>query len=388
MRICHVSPHLPPDQGANALLPAQLGHWSRARGYEVAYVAHESAQFGPRSQAAMPGAALAGPVRWLPRRARSPLARTLRIDAWRLARRIRAALDEVAAQADLLHLHSNGLIIEVAAAWARRRRLPYVLTLYGTEIWHYRRRWPVDPFTAAYRQAAQVTFYSQGLLDRARALGLDRPGLSVVYPAVGDAFAAREPADRDACRQALGLKEPHIVLNVKRLHALAGQRFLIEAFGRIARARSGTRLVICGTGSLRDTLEHQARRAGVADRVTFTGLVTNEDVARYAAAAEIFVLPSLLEALPTVAVEALACGTPVISADHPGGLELHELFGDDVAIVPRENVDALAAALERALQAPRRTRPETHAVIDARFRPAAVQAQYDAVYARAQSPRP
>ena len=58
-----------------------------------------------------------------------------------------------------------------------------------------------------------------------------------------------------------------------------------------------------------------------------------------------FVLPSLLEALPTVAVEALACGTPVVSADHPGGVELHGLFGDDVAVVPREDSGRLAAAL-------------------------------------------
>src|SRR3712207_7036370 len=38
MRVCHVSPHLPPDQAANALLPAQIGAWSRARGIDVSFV--------------------------------------------------------------------------------------------------------------------------------------------------------------------------------------------------------------------------------------------------------------------------------------------------------------------------------------------------------------
>ena len=70
--------------------------------------------------------------------------------------------------------------------------------------------------------------------------------------------------------------------------------------------------------------------------VTFAGLVDNALVARYCAAADLFVLPSLLEALPTVAVEALACGTPVVSSDNPGGVELHGVFGDDVAVVPKE----------------------------------------------------
>ena len=44
MRICHVSPHLPPDQAANALLPAEIGAWAHARGETVTFVAHEPAQ--------------------------------------------------------------------------------------------------------------------------------------------------------------------------------------------------------------------------------------------------------------------------------------------------------------------------------------------------------
>ena len=40
MRILHVTPHLPPDQAANALLPWQLGNWARGRGDDVEYVAH------------------------------------------------------------------------------------------------------------------------------------------------------------------------------------------------------------------------------------------------------------------------------------------------------------------------------------------------------------
>ena len=94
-----------------------------------------------------------------------------------------------------------------------------------------------------------------------------------------------------------------------------------------------------------------------------------------------FVLPSLLEALPTVAVEALACGTPVVSADHPGGVELHGLFGDDVAVVPREDSASLAAALSHRLADPRRTLPSTAIGLERHFRPAAVRAQYFALYA-------
>lgn len=378
MNICHVTPHLPPDQAANALLPAELGRWAAGRGDVVRFLTLEPAQ-GRLSSDELPGQ-----VRRLPRRERAAgLAGLLRVDAWRHAKSVSASLDAIAHDADVLHLHSNGLIIEAAAAWARQRERPFVLTLYGTEIWHYRPRWPIDPFTRAYRSAAEVTFYSGRLRDRARQLGLDRAGLSVIYPAVSEAFQPRDDATRQSWRADLGIREPFVVLNVKRLHALAGQRFLIEAFAKATRGRDDVRLVICGTGPLRQDLERQTRDANIASRVTFTGLIPNSEVARYAAVADLFVLPSLLEALPTVAVEALASGTPVISADHPGGLELNELFGDDVLIVPRGHADPLARAIAESLQTPQRARASAIALVNERFGPAAIQSAYSAVYERA-----
>ncbi len=377
MRVCHVSPHLPPDQAANALLPAELGSWARTRGDVVTFVSHEPAQ-GRQAVNSSAGS------EWrIPRRQpASGLTRALRIDTVRQLRAVGAAMEHAARDVDLIHLHSNGLIIEVAAAWAARRAIPYVLTLYGTEIWHYRPRWPIDPFTRAYRRAGEVTFYSGRLLDRARELGLDRAGLSVVYPAYSSAFAPLDPAARAEIRAALGINEPIVVLNVKRLHELAGQRYLIDAFARVTRGRHDVRLVICGTGPLREALETQARDAGLAGRVTFTGLVANDVVAQYAAMADVFALPSLLEALPTVAVEALASGTPVVSADHPGGIELHEIFGDDVKVVPKTNVERLAEALDTAIARRQRVRPVTLDLVRKHFSPAAVHAGYDAVYDR------
>jgi glycosyltransferase involved in cell wall biosynthesis len=226
-----------------------------------------------------------------------------------------------------------------------------------------------------------VTFYSRGLLDRALELGLGRDNLSVVYPPVSPAFVPFDETARAAARRELGIQEPLILLNVKRLHELAGQRYLLDAFARIARRRRDVRLVICGTGPLKADLEAQAASLGVQGKVTFAGLVPNGVVARYAAVSDLFVLPSLLEALPTVAVEALAAETPVVSADHPGGLELHGIFGDDVSLVPRQDVDALTGRLEAALAAPRRTRPATATLVRERFSPGAVRAAYARIYA-------
>jgi glycosyltransferase involved in cell wall biosynthesis len=374
MRLVHLTPHLPPDQAANALLPAQAGAWSVAHGHEVRFVAHPPAQGGAAVAPA------AGPVSWVPRRVRQGMAGALRLDAWMFTRHVGSVLDEVAAGADALHLHSNGLLIEAGSAWATRRRVPYVLTMYGTEIWHYERRWPIDFFRRVYHRAAAVTFYSQRLMERAREIGLDRAGLSVVYPAVSESFQPRDEAARSALKRELGFTEDRMIVNVKRLHELAGQTYLIEAFAQVCRDRRDVRLVICGTGALRESLETQAQSLGIADRVTFAGLVANEDVARYVAAADVFALPSLLEALPTVAVEALASGTPVVSAAHPGGLELHDLFGEDVAVVPIRDAGALAHALRAALDQGRRTQPGTAATLARLFRSPAAAAQYERIY--------
>lgn len=372
MRLIHVTPHLPPDQAANAILPAQAGVWSMERGHDVVYVSHPPAQGG------VPASPDAGPVTWVPRRTRGGALSLLRLDAWLFTRHIHRVLDQVASGADLLHLHSNGLLIEAAATWAHQHNVPYVLTLYGTEIWHYKKRWPIDFFRRAYMRASAVTFYSRRLMDRARELGLDRPGLSVIYPAVAESFAARDAQARASLKRELGISEPLLVVNVKRLHELAGQTYLLDAFAALR--RTDVRLVICGTGSLRESLEQQAKTLGIADRVTFAGLVPNEDVARYTAAADVFALPSLLEALPTVAVEALASGTPVVSADHPGGLELQELFEGDVTVVPRRDASTLARALSEALHAGQRTRPHTATTLTRLFRPPAIAGLYDRLY--------
>jgi glycosyltransferase involved in cell wall biosynthesis len=383
MRILHVTSHLPPDQAANALLPAHLGAWARDRGDEASFLAHT-----PRAAKGVPGPdapALPGRVTWVaPYRPTGALDRALRVSALSAALRVVRAAAPAIAGSDLVHIHSNGLLAELCALLASVRRKPYVLTLYGTEIWHYRpKRMPPDLFTRAYRHAAVVTFYSHGLRDRAVELGLDRPELTVIYPPVAAEFQWQGEEGRAATRARLGIGTTHLLVNVKRLHPLAGQRFLIEAMADVVRAVPDSHLVICGTGPLVGELQSRARDLGVAGHITFAGLVDNRKVAGFDAAADLFVLPSLLEACPTVAIEALACGTPVVSTDNPGGAELARLFGPDISVVPREDARALAGAIIGQLSAPRRARPATRAIIEREFRPQAVADRYYRAYHRA-----
>ena len=373
MHLLHVTPHLPPDQAANALLPWQLGEWAHVAGDTVEYVAHPPRAGGRTS--------LAGPATWVPRRVDGIVARSIKVGSLAQAYRIRRALAPAIARADVVHVHSNGLLPELAVILTRRAGKPVVLTLYGTEIWHYRpKRFGPDLFTRAYREASSVTFYSERLRAHAESAGLTRHDMTVVYPPVSPAFVWQDEGGQADARAALGLTNRHVLVNVKRLHPLAGQRYLLEAMHEVVRVHPDTRLVICGTGPMLDDLQAVARSAGVERHVTFAGLIDNALVSRYVTAADLFVLPSLLEALPTVAVEALACGTPVVSTDNPGGLELNDVFGPDVAIVPRENAEPLASAIVHFLRNKRRTLPATRETIERSFRAEAAAAQYRDIY--------
>ncbi|HXV64918.1 MAG TPA: glycosyltransferase family 4 protein, partial [Vicinamibacteria bacterium] len=149
-----VTPHLPPDQAANALLPQLLRDGLTREGHEVRLMAFEPRAGRPRQ----------AEVRYIPR-SRNGLSRTLRLSHLETAFAVCRQTRGFFSQADVVHVHSNTFMNQLVAALAYRRRLPFLLTHYGTEIWHYRKR-PIDPFLWMNEHAAQVTYYSRLLLDK------------------------------------------------------------------------------------------------------------------------------------------------------------------------------------------------------------------------------
>lgn len=368
MNVLMVTPHLPPHQAANALLPHLLAQGLRQRGHAARFLtfgagpAREDAAFVRRRGYAL-------------RRTRVPQAIEAAETWWKGDPLVRAA--------DVVHIHSSTWMNQVAARLATRRRRPYVLTHYGTEIWHHDGKDAV--FRALNRGARHVTFYSRALLARARELGVPIREGSVVYPPVADAFRPLDPAERARVRASVAPGDGPLLLNVKRLHPLADQATLVEAFARVRARRPDALLLIAGTGEQEADLRALVARLGLGESVRLLGLVRNDEVARLQAAADLFVLSSVLEATPTVALEALACGTPVVSTDNPGGIELRGLFGDDVALTARHEPEALARAVLAFLDAPRRATAATAERIALSFRLDGVVLRYLALYEEART---
>ena len=245
------------------------------------------------------------------------------------------------AAADIVHVHSNGLLPEVSARLARRLGKPVVLTLYGTEIWHYRRKLGADLFTSAYRHADAVTFYSQRLLDRAQrararpsaAARVDLPAGRRVVP-----LSRRRRRMHAGAPRARDLTAANVLVNVKRLHPLAGQRYLLEAMAG-DRARSIPTRISSSAAPARLLPELQAVARSVG-----SGAARHVRRPRRQRARRALLRGggSLRAAVPARgAADRGGRGAGVrhaasISSDNPGGVELHGVFGDDVAVVPRE----------------------------------------------------
>ena len=108
-----------------------------------------------------------------------------------------------------------------------------------------------------------------------------------------------------------------VILTAGRLCAEKNQQTLLRAFAKLRKARAA-RLIVLGDGPDRGRLAALARELGVRGDVDFRGFQPNPIA--YMARVQLFVLSSIYEGLPSVLIEAMACGTPVVSTDCSGGV--------------------------------------------------------------------
>ena len=140
-----------------------------------------------------------------------------------------------------------------------------------------------------------------------------------------------------------------VILAIGRMKKVKDFSTLLRAFARLLDRRPA-RLIVLGEGRLRPSLVSLARELGIADHVDIPGF--KENPYAFLAKADLFVLSSRYEALPTVLIEAMACGCPVVSTDCPlGPREILE-DGRLGPLVPVGDTEALAAAMARVLDEP------------------------------------
>lgn len=265
------------------------------------------------------------------------------IDPWLWARALEPAVRRVCdvERRDLI-VDGHFLFPDAAAAvlLARRLRLPVVVSARGSDV-NVKARDPVIRRWIRWtgRRADRVIAVSAALGDALEGLGVERGSIDVLRNGVDlDRFA---PRDRDESRRAFGLAGGTIVLSAGHLVENKGHHLAIEAIAGLPEAR----LLIAGDGPELGRLEALARSLGVADRVSFLGLVPNESMPELYSAADALVLMSRNEGMPNVVLEALACGCRVLST-RAGGVEEILQTGTAGSVLPERTSAALLEALE------------------------------------------
>jgi len=212
----------------------------------------------------------------------------------------------------------------------------------------FSKRWILKQLSRAVMwRADALTCVSKDMVDQYREVFFSPPHVCV-YNIVDDAPARMrmlEPTEHPWIVR----KEGPLLIAAGTLAPWKGFADLIRAVG-ILTVRRPARLLILGGGPLREELQGLVYALGLSDRVELLGYVSNP--LKFFSKAEVFVLSSLVEGLPNVLVEAMMCGCTPVSTNCPTGPREVLKDGEYGYLVPVGDPEAMAAAIEKALDSP------------------------------------
>jgi glycosyltransferase involved in cell wall biosynthesis len=271
---------------------------------------------------------------------------------WRLLHHVRSL------RPDLIHTQ-----LPWAHVWgtlaARLQGVPALATLHtpdGLDADHPADRCGRLANRLLNRGAARIICVSDGLRRHYQALA--RPPaakLLTLHDGIElDAYASLPARDRDALRERLAVPAAApLAITVAPLRAPTGIDLMLEALELLEPRWPELHYLIVGDGEERAALEAAAQALGLGHRVGFVS--GGADVPKLLGCADLFVLPSMEDALPGVLAEAMASGLPIVASAVGGVPELIEHDGNGL-LVPAGDAEALALACHQLLASPRRRR--------------------------------
>jgi len=250
---------------------------------------------------------------------------------------------------DVLHAHMAAPAGFAGVLAGKMLRRPVLVTCHGSDIHTYPKyRFLRSMVSYTLKSASMIVFVSRALLQGAKDQGLFCSKGSVVHNGYDPCMF--EPGDKWTNREKLGLSPDHkIVLFVGNLIPVKGLSTLLTAFAHLTKHMENALLILVGTGELETKLRNQSSSLGILSRVRFVGSVPHGEIPTWIRACDVFCLPSLNEGCPTVILEALSCGRPVVASRVGGIPELITNEAQGILVPPNEHVE-LSSALSNALK--------------------------------------
>jgi len=292
---------------------------------------------------------------------------------------------EVALREGLEILHVHYAVPHATAAFLAREMLEpdhqikVITTLHGTDITlvgQARSFFTVTKFSIERSDA--VTAVSAYLRDETyRAFGCTECGIDVIPNFVN--LEEYRPATDEGCRSALGPPDVKVLMHISNFRPVKRVLDVVRAFAHVRSALKSV-LVFVGDGPERPAAEELVADLGLGRDVRFLGKV--DAVADLLRCADLFLLPSESESFGLAALEALACGVPVVGTNVGG---LPEVVPEDAgALVPLGDVEQMAKRALAILGDPNRLRTVREAAVRAaaRFSADQVVPMYEDLYRR------
>lgn len=222
-------------------------------------------------------------------------------------------------------------------------RVPSYFSL--TEKWHIKSLAKV-----LYPKSNRIIAVSHGVKqDLAKTLHIPKDKICVLYNPIHNK-SITEMARKDVDHLFFKNKKDKIILGVGNLIKDKDFGTLLKAFFELNKKLENIKLIILGEGEERKSLERLIEELNIKESVSLPGFINNPYA--YMARADALVLSSLSEGFPNVIVEAMACGTSIVSVDCPGGVSEILQQGKYGMLTRQGNVMALADAMNEILENP------------------------------------
>ena len=254
-------------------------------------------------------------------------------------------------------LHQTGVDLLHAMAFAGPlvTPCPFVVTIYDLSFLHYPQafrpwnRWYLSAITghSARRARRVITISESTKRDVTTKLGVSPDRVDVAYCGVDEVFHPLPVDQVTEFRRERALPD-RFILFLGTLEPRKNIRMLIRAYGRWRKAEPGIpQLVIAGgKGWYYDQIFAEVESLGLTGEIVFPGYVVQQELPLWYNAADLFVYPSRFEGFGLPVLEAMACGTPVVTTNVAS---LPEVAGDAALLVSPDDESQLVEAMRRAL---------------------------------------